>query len=397
MVGLPVILERPSDPVTAEDECLAKRVKNHADSEVEDLDQVGVEVMEADGVDGSVGQLDPSVTDAPDQQGHRFSYASVVAKDPVRHGKSREEPLLSPDEVVVLDEDCIINESSDFPTIKFSYRVHDQIDHKACVAAIPGSPTRVKDTSDQDQFTSSTSRSSSLHGPWIVSLIRRRQTAPSAPKEGRNGVGHIGMSLKGGSRFHVLQDVGLDDSVKEGPVEAMVTDDPNRVIQGGESSKASPMQASTALAPVRKNAAYLASNPERRSKKGPVAINVKPVMDVVTLVEGGSSEVCVRKVDSSTGNQRALSILESDAEGKSVARSRTGNGLGVLAEWVQSATNRIDSLVNTVHLIPSHNGMEMEVVVTSGPKPVSGGRDPVVVVGDSIDMVVHDGGGNPSS
>ncbi|KAK8676978.1 hypothetical protein V6N13_142535 [Hibiscus sabdariffa] len=348
MVGLPVILERPSDPVTAEDECLAKRVKNHADSEVEDLDQVGVEVMEADGVDGSVGQLDPSVTDAPDQQGHRFSYASVVAKDPVRH--------------------------------------------EACVAAIPGSPTRVKDTSDQDQFTSSTSRSSSLHGPWIVSLIRRRQTAPSAPKEGRNGVGHIGMSLKGGSRFHVLQDVGLDDSVKEGPVEAMVTDDPNRVIQGGESSKASPMQASTALAPVRKNAAYLASNPERRSKKGPVAINVKPVMDVVTLVEGGSSEVCVRKVDSSTGNQRALSILESDAEGKSVARSRTGNGLGG-----NNRLLKIDSLVNTVHLIPSHNGMEMEVVVTSGPKPVSGGRDPVVVVGDSIDMVVHDGGGNPSS
>ncbi|KAK9042990.1 hypothetical protein V6N11_071342 [Hibiscus sabdariffa] len=35
---------------------------------------------------------------------------------------------LSPDKVIVLDEDCIISDYEDFPTIKFSNRVHDQID-----------------------------------------------------------------------------------------------------------------------------------------------------------------------------------------------------------------------------------------------------------------------------
>ncbi|KAL4336260.1 hypothetical protein GQ457_07G010660 [Hibiscus cannabinus] len=38
----------------------------------------------------------------------RISFASMVTKDVQRHGKAREESILSPNEVGVLDEDCIV-------------------------------------------------------------------------------------------------------------------------------------------------------------------------------------------------------------------------------------------------------------------------------------------------
>ncbi|KAK8663756.1 hypothetical protein V6N13_083561 [Hibiscus sabdariffa] len=281
-VELLIILERPSEPVTVEDERLAKRVKNHGDHEGENLDSEEVVEMEADGVDGEVGQLELRVQVGTDQQGYRHSYASVVAKDSVGRGNSRDEPG---------------------------------------------------------------------------------------------------------------KEVSMHDS--------------------------------TVLAQGRKNVAYLISNPERRSKKGPVSINSEPVVDVVTLIEGGSSEARVHQVNSKSDNHRALSILEHDVEDKSVAQPRMGSGINsknmfynenssksfkvrkgvdsrganrvVLADWIQSTANRIDSLVNTLHHSPSTVSMEVEVADTGGSKPVSAGRIPDVAVEDSVDGVVHDGGCNLSS
>ncbi|KAK9030273.1 hypothetical protein V6N11_031701 [Hibiscus sabdariffa] len=298
-VELLIILERPSEPVTVEDERLAKRVKNHGDHEGENLDSEEVVEMEADGVDGEVGQLELRVQVGTDQQGYRHSYASVVAKDSVGRGNSSKEPCLRPDDVVVLDED------------------------------------------------------------W---------------------------------------------------------DEPGKEVS---------MHDSTVLAQGRKNVAYLISNPERRSKKGPVSINSEPVVDVVTLIEGGSSEARVHQVNSKSDNHRALSILEHDVEDKSVAQPRMGSGINsknmfynenssksfkvrkgvdsrganrvVLADWIQSTANRIDSLVNTLHHSPSTVSMEVEVADTGGSKPVSAGRIPDVAVEDSVDGVVHDGGCNLSS
>ncbi|KAK8478083.1 hypothetical protein V6N11_048135 [Hibiscus sabdariffa] len=229
-MGLSIILERPSESITAKDERLAKRLKNHGDREVENLDQVDVEEIEADGVDGEVGKMDSKVQDGTDQQGHRYSYVSVVVRDLVGHGKSHEEPCLSLNDVVVLDEDCIVTDSGDFLTIKLSNCVNDQIDHcvrnmiiirllgrniglgavpsplpksiclmllygldylnsligiNACTASVKGvcaSPPRAKDNSDQDQPKLSAGRSLSLYGPWIVASSKRRWFAPSASK-----------------------------------------------------------------------------------------------------------------------------------------------------------------------------------------------------------------------
>ncbi|KAK8497709.1 hypothetical protein V6N12_018827 [Hibiscus sabdariffa] len=48
-VGLSVVLERPASPMSADDQRLEKKIKNHDDIVIENLDHMSVEEMEADG------------------------------------------------------------------------------------------------------------------------------------------------------------------------------------------------------------------------------------------------------------------------------------------------------------------------------------------------------------
>ncbi|KAL4383220.1 hypothetical protein GQ457_15G009900 [Hibiscus cannabinus] len=586
-VGLPIALERPSEPVTAEDERLAKRVKNHG--ERENLDSEEVVEMEADGVDGEVGQLESRVQIRIDQHGQHHSYASVVARDSVRMGNSSDEHCLNPDDIVVRDEDCIVTETGDFPTIKFSERIHDQIDHSmknviivrllgrnigydtllnrlhalwkplgeiqlidlennyflvrfedrrdysmvltdgpwtiygnyltvqpwsrsfstsekhpshvVVWVRLPGLPYRyyckalfqriaqvvgkvvkvdyntqagergkfarlavmvdlnkpLKPCIGIDNFVqnleyeglqqicfacgvyghtqevctvggngvcASSSRAKDSVDQMVASG-RRRWSAQNASREGRNEAVLSGLSSRGGSRFNVLRDEGLVALAGEGRVETVVVDTSGGSVQGDESGKEVLMHDSSVIDQGRQNVATFSVNHECRSKTGPGSSIVEPVVDVVTLTEGGSSEARVHQVKSKSGNHRALSIIEHDADGKSVARPRMGSGSTsknrfynenrsrsfqvqkggdnrgpnrvVLADWIQSAANRIDSLANTVHHSPSKVGMEVEVTDPGGSESVLVGRGLDAVVGNSIDGVVHDGGGNLSS
>ncbi|KAK8578180.1 hypothetical protein V6N13_047035 [Hibiscus sabdariffa] len=105
-------------------------------------------------------------------------------------------------------------------------------------------------------------------------------------------------------------------------------------------------------------------------------INVDSGVDVVPLVAGSTTEVHTHRVVSNSGNHRAFSIVESGNESKKSACSKAGNGSGnmsrvlkentsrgfkvrkgseshatnrfVLVEWIQFATNRLDSFCNTM-------------------------------------------------
>ncbi|KAL4289988.1 hypothetical protein GQ457_14G021980 [Hibiscus cannabinus] len=55
-------------------------------------------------------------------------YDSMVTKDSNGFGREAYDEELSPDKVIVLYEDYIVSDSGEFPNIKFSNRVHDQID-----------------------------------------------------------------------------------------------------------------------------------------------------------------------------------------------------------------------------------------------------------------------------
>ncbi|KAL4341777.1 hypothetical protein GQ457_08G026220 [Hibiscus cannabinus] len=57
------------------------------------------------------------------------SYANMAARNPSSPKKSNESPIFPEDDVVVLEDDYTIDRSGKIPAIKFSSRIHDQIDH----------------------------------------------------------------------------------------------------------------------------------------------------------------------------------------------------------------------------------------------------------------------------
>ncbi|KAL4369394.1 hypothetical protein GQ457_05G014800 [Hibiscus cannabinus] len=58
----------------------------------------------------------------------RVSYASVVGRSLKGDEQEQDGVVLDPNKVIVLDEDCVVNRDGQFPTIRFSTRVHDQVD-----------------------------------------------------------------------------------------------------------------------------------------------------------------------------------------------------------------------------------------------------------------------------
>ncbi|KAK8534596.1 hypothetical protein V6N12_057240 [Hibiscus sabdariffa] len=133
-MGLPAVLERSDSPAALEDQREPKKNKNSGVAQGDgtlDGESMAMEAdLEAD-TNGISVQRSVGGDSAPQQVGlnsGKASYASMVTQGLGRAGHRFEEDVLSPDNVIVLDEDCIISDSGDYPTIKFSDRVHDQID-----------------------------------------------------------------------------------------------------------------------------------------------------------------------------------------------------------------------------------------------------------------------------
>ncbi|KAE8711475.1 hypothetical protein F3Y22_tig00110293pilonHSYRG00100 [Hibiscus syriacus] len=73
---------------------------------------------------------------SPSPTNSKPTYASMAAKNTVQDPRVGFGYRFESDTVEVLDEDCIIDETGEFPTIKFSDRVHDQIDKSTSTAII---------------------------------------------------------------------------------------------------------------------------------------------------------------------------------------------------------------------------------------------------------------------
>ncbi|KAK8549077.1 hypothetical protein V6N13_054166 [Hibiscus sabdariffa] len=119
-------LERVRSPLAAEDQPVVKRGRN--DSMVMDIMEVSDSMeMEADGM-LSTKEREAPAGDASTGAQHRVSYAHVV-RDPLRgkdHTQVSED--LSPDKIIVRDEDCVVDHSGRFPRISFAESVHAQVD-----------------------------------------------------------------------------------------------------------------------------------------------------------------------------------------------------------------------------------------------------------------------------
>ncbi|KAL4296692.1 hypothetical protein GQ457_12G011660 [Hibiscus cannabinus] len=130
----PVVLERLGSPTALEDQRNSKKIKG-CDTEQDGIvigEQDMVMATEVEAGSDESREPDSTVDGGTSQQGvpaiGKISYASVVAQGQERTGTDMGEDVLDPNNVVVLDEDCVIYNYGDYPSIKFSTRVHDQID-----------------------------------------------------------------------------------------------------------------------------------------------------------------------------------------------------------------------------------------------------------------------------
>ncbi|KAK9008254.1 hypothetical protein V6N11_075156 [Hibiscus sabdariffa] len=144
-VGSIRVLERSRSPVDLVDKCNPKKLKGKVmsgdlGSEACDMETDGVQeprfvehvspVAEDQGqgiVDKNSasrdGTKEPSGASQPKKG---VSYAQVVASGLNRDEWFADEQSLNTGDVIVLDEDCVVSEEGDFPTIRFSERVHAQ-------------------------------------------------------------------------------------------------------------------------------------------------------------------------------------------------------------------------------------------------------------------------------
>ncbi|KAL4272423.1 hypothetical protein GQ457_13G019880 [Hibiscus cannabinus] len=126
--------ERPSSPTALEDQREPKKSRSSGIKQGEVSLVEENMAMEADLEDGSDEirvQVPKSGDSAPQQVGlnsGKVSYANMVTQGRGRSGHRMEEDVLDPSSVIVLDEDCVISDSGDYSSIKFSDHVHVQID-----------------------------------------------------------------------------------------------------------------------------------------------------------------------------------------------------------------------------------------------------------------------------
>ncbi|KAL4367688.1 hypothetical protein GQ457_05G032520 [Hibiscus cannabinus] len=122
-------LERLSSPLALEDQCFSKQGRSN------DRNMIGLDVNVPMDFDSEVQRhVSVNQSELPDQvpgvQGAspKISYARMVAGDIGSNSSLDDIADLTPDKVIVRDEDCVIDHSGEYPTIAFSNHVHDQID-----------------------------------------------------------------------------------------------------------------------------------------------------------------------------------------------------------------------------------------------------------------------------
>ncbi|KAK8565465.1 hypothetical protein V6N12_059027 [Hibiscus sabdariffa] len=290
---------------------------------------------------------------------------------------------LTPDKVIVRDEDCIIDQSGEYPTIAFSDHVHDQI-HQCMLQT-------------------------------IIDICPSNETVKDKAAQ------MLAFAGASGSRFSVLN---ADDMeyVHAESTEGATTGSDLVMKTTNLTSVASPAPAITQSAEVVKSAGYLASNPPKKSLtlKG----SAEQAM-AIPMVPGNSVKVVEHDSTGKFSEHRAVSILEQDHEMNFREGIQSGNNRGfkmksakenlktgltirkssgaktisrpVLTEWVDNVNAQLDKIVLQKELEPGgtskvivNNGGSLEVIQEECRHQSLGGlaTDPVVITDDSnVSMV----------
>ncbi|KAL4289941.1 hypothetical protein GQ457_14G001810 [Hibiscus cannabinus] len=163
-----------------------------------------------------------------------------------------------------------------------------------------------------------------LYGPWMIATSRRRR----ASKINTRGEVHgLDQGYTGGSRFANLpmEEIRGDDSKDLAPSEAPRG---GSVVVGGhkESRDGSRLEHDVPQKTFTKNAAYLASNQERKNKKSSGAEPSLSELNVVPLADGTGAHIVKHTAVKGMGNHNVISIDEPgyDANGGTSSKGAKG-------------------------------------------------------------------------
>ncbi|KAK8672647.1 hypothetical protein V6N13_111012 [Hibiscus sabdariffa] len=341
-LGVLPILERPTSPLDLEEQQLAKKSKGDGTRvDFGDLPNDAT-YMETD-VIHSEGPGEPQ-SDNSNLRG-KETYASMAAKGHPVNGNQVPENGFDSDEVVVLDEDCTVDESGR---------------HSADSCASSSSTKEVPRPEMPAPVQNSTSDGSniSLYGPWMIATTRRRRAPKATNPATSNEAEH---NHPRGSRFAALHIEEVVEAVagRTGqepgvplPIIEEVAHGKHRI--GARSDVVVPRQAIT------KNAAYLASNPDRKSKKVVVAKDVTRELNVVLLVAKHPASVVPHTVQ--RGSKwvkvmgRGLKYLgKFSGKGFKLHRQTEPKSTGNRAPslWAKEFADQIDVLAANEHFQPT--------------------------------------------
>ncbi|KAK8997163.1 hypothetical protein V6N11_020647 [Hibiscus sabdariffa] len=267
-----LILERPGSPSILEEQNCSKKGRC-GDTHVTYNNPLGVSDMDAEGADvalekevsiedGSAARQDlkPNDEAVPDTTGKK-SYASMVARSHDRRPSKEHIGCFDADNITVLEEDVIIDRSGKIPTICFSNRVHDQIDltmRNVLVVAAESSKANTEATN------------SSIYGPWMMVPNRRRHNVRNIPEQQVSDSNNVITADVGGSQFASLFEEG---TLVEGQDNSRAPVEQHRVdheVVDVDGSICNEEEATRLMNPapekhVVRNAAYMASNPDKKA------------------------------------------------------------------------------------------------------------------------------------
>ncbi|KAK8664418.1 hypothetical protein V6N13_084210 [Hibiscus sabdariffa] len=163
-----------------------------------------------------------------------------------------------------------------------------------------------------------------LYGPWMIATSRRRRAAKANARGEVNG---LEQGYTGGSRFTKLpvEEVRGDGYGELAPSEAPQVGSVEKVIHK-ESRDGSRMEHVVPQKTFTKNAAYLASNPERKKKKSGGAESSTTETNVVPLANGTGAHIVKHTVPKGMGNHNAISIVEPGYEANVGTSSKGAKG-----------------------------------------------------------------------
>ncbi|KAK8512132.1 hypothetical protein V6N12_031860 [Hibiscus sabdariffa] len=235
------------------------------------------------------------------------TYASMVSKGTGSAGVSSSVGI-GKDDVVVLADDFVIDRSGPYPSVKFSDRVHDQIDR----ITVP--PTEPQVSNTMEDTSPNVDKGSELFGPWMVAESRRRRNV-SLNRNGHKTDNSV--SVAGGSRFATLYDMGGEDMVPT--VVGMIENTTMDRVQSVDADSVMVTKEKVQPKEVRKSATYMKSNPDKKKK---VVSQPIEASRVASLVDEKEPEVVATESAQGAGLHMTVSIMERYDGSKPPARGK---------------------------------------------------------------------------